>query len=340
MMVTYLLRSPGTGYSIEELFGSIQREIDQQSSLSTTRIQLPYISRGWWSVFQNLRFVRTISGTVFHVTGDVHYAALALPASQTVLTIHDCSALENNRKRPWRYAVFWLFWYYLPIRRAHVVTTVSEKIRQELIQHVGQVAQKTVVVANGYDPIFASWPAHFHKAQPVLLQIGTSPNKNLPRLIAAIADLVCTLVIVGPLTAELTQALQQYRIHYRNYVDLNRTEIIQLYEACDIVTFVSTYEGFGMPILEANAIGRAVITSDITPMCTIAAGSALLVDPTDTNAIRQGILRLIQDDVYRETLLEAGRRNAQRYTIAASASQYAALYRGIASHLPSSEQVA
>ncbi|QMW01447.1 glycosyltransferase family 4 protein [Spirosoma foliorum] len=340
MMVTYLLRSPGTGHSIEELFGSIQREIDQQSSLQTTRIQLPYVSRGWWSVFQNLRFVRTISGTVFHITGDVHYAALALPASQTVLTIHDCNALEKNRKRPWRYAVFWLFWYYLPILRAHVVTTVSEKTRQELLRHVGRLAQKVVVVANGYDPVFAYRPARFHKAQPVLLQIGTSPNKNLPRLIAAIADLACTLVIVGPLTAELMRALQQYRIHYRNYVDLNRAEVIQLYESCDIVTFVSTYEGFGMPILEANAIGRAVITSNITPMCTIAAGSALLVDPTDTNAVRQGILRLIQDDVYRQALLEAGLRNAQRYMIAASASQYAALYREIASHLPLSEQVA
>jgi glycosyltransferase involved in cell wall biosynthesis len=339
MIVTYIFRSMGTGHSIDELFNSIQRELDQQPGLLTTQIQLPYVSRGWWSVWQNLRYLRALSATVFHITGDVHYAVLALPASRTVLTIHDCIALEKNRNHPLRYALFWLLWYYLPIRRAGIVTAVSEKTRHELITHVGQLAKKVVVVANGYDSAFVYQSAVFRKQNPVLLQVGTAPNKNLLRLITAIGGITCTLIIVGPLTNELIRELQRYQINYQHYVNLSRAKVIQLYESCDIVTFISTYEGFGMPILEANAVGRVVITSDLEPMRTIAADAAHFVNPTDVAAIRQGILRLIQDDSYCQSLIEAGRKNAQGYTVAATTAQYMALYQEIAGIHASSEQI-
>lgn len=330
MIITYLFRCLGTGHSIEELFTGIQHEVNRQPAMLATRMQLPYISSGWRSIWRNLRFLRAASGTVFHVTGDVHYAVLALPASRTVLTIHDCIALETNRNRPLRYAFFWLIWYYLPMRRAAVVTVVSEKTRQELAFHVGRVAKKTVVIANGYDPAFVYRPAPGKKNHPVLLQLGTAPNKNLLRLIAAIEGLVCTLILVGPLSDELIHELKKSQIEYRSYVDLSREKIIQLYEACDIVTFVSTYEGFGMPILEANAVGRVVITADREPMRTVASDAAHFVDPEDVLAIRQGILRLVEDDAYCQSLREAGRKNAQRYTVSVAAARYAAIYQKLA----------
>ena len=330
MTITHLFRHPGTGHSIEALFDSIQREVGQQTGIRTNRACLPHISRGWRSVWQNIQFVRGLSADIFHITGDIHYAALALPGSQTVLTIHDCSTLVKNRNRPLRYAFFWLFWYYLPIRRARVVTVVSEKTREELIQCVGRIARKAVVVANGYDPAFTYQPADFQASHPVVLQVGTAPNKNLSRLIMALEGIPCTLLLIGPLSDTIQNELEQHRIDHRQFADLSRAEVIQRYADCDLVTFVSTYEGFGMPILEANAIGRVVISSAIEPLCDLASDSAHLVDPLDANAIRQGILRLISDGVYRRTLLEAGRLNAQRYTAAATASRFMALYEEIA----------
>lgn len=330
MIIAYLFRSLGTGHSIEELFGSLQRKVDRHPDIQTTRIYLPYVSRGWQSIKRNLRFLRSASATIFHITGDIHYAALALPESKTVLTIHDCILLERNRNRPLRYTFFWLFWYYLPIRRAAVVTVISEKTRHELMQYVGPVAKKAIVIANGYDPAFVYRPATFQKNHPVLLQLGTAPHKNLPRLIAAIEGIACTLILVGPLTDSITHELHQRQITYKNYVDLSRAEIIQLYETCDIVTCVSTYEGFGMPILEANAVGRVVITSYLEPMRTVASDAAHCVNPTDVTAIRQGILLLIQNDAYRQSLIDAGRRNAQRYTMTVAALRYEAIYQQLA----------
>ena len=345
--ITYLFRSPGTGHSIEELFGSVRRGMARQSVHRTNVVCLPRVSRGLSSVWRNLRFVaRQLWPGLVHVTGDVHYAVLALPASRTVLTIHDCITLDANRNRPLRYALFWLLWFYLPIRRAAVVTAVSEKTRQDLLRYVGRIAEKVVVIPNGCDPVFVEssgldrsgldWPGldgsgldrsrSFRSAQPVLLQIGTAPHKNLPRLTEALDGLACLLVIVGPLSQEMVADLVKRRITYRNYVNLSRAQVMQLYIDCDIVTFVSTYEGFGMPVLEANAVGRVVITSDLPPMRDVAGGAAHLTDPTDAAAIRRGILRLIHDDAYRQHLIDAGYRNAQRYSMATMAAQYRALY--------------
>lgn len=335
MTVTYLFRSPGTGHSLEELFGGIQREIARQPGWPTQAVFLPHLSRGLRSVGQNLLFVaRQLWPGLVHVTGDAHYAVLALPASRTVLTIHDCITLETNRNRPLRYALFWLLWFYLPIRRAAVVTVISEKTRQDLLRRVGRVAQKVVVVPNGYDPVFVRHSQPFDTQTPTLLHIGTAPHKNLSRLTEALGGLVCTLVIVGRLTQQAVADLSNRRIAYHNYVNLSRAEVVQLYADCDIVLFVSTYEGFGMPILEAHAVGRAVITSDQSPMRDVAGGAAHLVDPTDVAAIRQGILRLIHDDAYRQGLIDAGYRNAQRYTLATVVAQYAALYEKLSRNEP------
>ncbi|AUD05546.1 glycosyltransferase family 4 protein [Spirosoma pollinicola] len=325
MTILYLFRSSGTGHSIEHLFDTIRCEIEE-AGIQTKAVRLPHISRGVRTVWQNLRFVKQLTASVFHITGDVHYLALALPASRTVLTIHDCSLLKNNRHRPLRYAIFWLFWYYLPIRRAGVVTAVSGKTRQELLRYVGPIAHKVKVVPNACDPTLMASPGVFYHAKPILLQIGTAPHKNLPSLIAAIEGISCTLVIVGPLTKEIRAELHQRQIDFRQYVDLSREAIVQLYTACDIVTFVSTYEGFGMPILEANAIGRAIITSDVSPMREVAAEAALLVNPTNIPAIRAGISRLIHDDIYRQHLIEEGLRNAQCYTVELAAHRYQSLY--------------
>lgn len=339
MTVTYLFRSPGTGHSIEALFSSLRYEVDRQRDVTIQAICLPHISRGLRSVWRNLRFVAALKSDVVHITGDVHYAVLVLPPSRVVLTIHDCITLKNSRNRPLRWVFFWLFWYYLPIRRAAVVTAVSEKTRQELIQYVGPVAEKVIVIPNCYDPAFVYQPTPMRKQRPIILQIGTAPHKNGSTLLAAIEGIDCILVIVGSLSKTTSDELRHRRVTYQNHVNLRRDEIIQLYIDCDIVTFVSTYEGFGMPILEANAIGRPVITSNRSPMREVAAGAAHIVDPADIAAIRQGILRLIHDAPYRQTLLEAGRKNAQRFTSATIADQYVALYGQLRQHQPLAESV-
>ncbi len=208
------------------------------------------------------------------------------------------------------------------------MTAVSEKTRRDLRRYVGTLADKIVVIPNGYDPAFVYNPQPFDTVNPTLLHIGTALHKNLNRLLDAIEGLSCRLLIVGELSALEIDKLARCQIDYENHVTISRSQMVHLYNRCDIVTFVSLYEGFGMPIIEAQAVGRPVVTSQRLPMTDVGgAGGACYVDPTDVAAIRAGILRVWQDGPYRDQLTQTGRLNAQRYTVDRIAALYAALYQ-------------
>jgi glycosyltransferase involved in cell wall biosynthesis len=90
---------------------------------------------------------------------------------------------------------------------------------------------------------------------------------------------------------------------------------------------VSTYEGFGMPILEANAVGRPVITSNILSMPEVAGNAAHVVNPYKTLEIRNGILKIIQDKEYRNILIQNGINNAKKYNNQNIANEYLKIYK-------------
>jgi glycosyltransferase involved in cell wall biosynthesis len=113
---------------------------------------------------------------------------------------------------------------------------------------------------------------------------------------------------------------------------LSEQEVIQKYIACDILVFVSFFEGFGLPIIEANAVERVVVTSNISSMPEIAGDAACLVDPYDIPSIRNGIIKVIENDSFREKLIENGRKNKARFTAEHIASQYYHLYKQLLVH--------
>ena len=80
------------------------------------------------------------------------------------------------------------------------------------------------------------------------------------------------------------------------------------------VLYPSLYEGFGFPVLEAQACGTAVLTATTSSLPEVAGDTALLVDPLDTAAITQGIQRLVQDEAYRQELVQRGFENVRRFS--------------------------
>ena len=101
------------------------------------------------------------------------------------------------------------------------------------------------------------------------------------------------------------------------------------YQLADIIVLPSTYEGFGMPILEAQAVGRPVLTSNISSMPEVAGDAACLVNPYDVNEIRAGINKIISDDNYRESLIQKGFENIKRYNPERIATDYYELYQRV-----------
>lgn len=320
VVLIYRKRREGA-YSIEELFRTIAGELAKQVEL------VEFVADSRWKIFQDIWRLNRLGADIYHITGDVNYFALLLPRNKTVLTVHDTGHYVNTLKgmKRWLYKWLWLVW---PIRRAGKVTAISESTRASINSDLG-VRKGVSVLANCYGTAFHSMPRHFNEEVPLVLQVGTQPHKNLIGLIEALEGLPCRLSIIGRLGIEQIEQLGQAKITYESHVNLSHKEVFEQYVAADLVCFASLYEGFGVPIIEANAVGRPLITSNIEPLRSIAQNAACLVEPKDPHAIKQAIRRIINDRAYRECLVQNGFRNAERYAPAVVAASYLDVYRSL-----------
>lgn len=324
--VTHFLRRQEPGaHSVERLFEDVRTHLpgDIGVNLCTSR----FFSRGLFRRLYDILRARHYQGDVNHVTGDVHFLTYLLDRRRTILTILDCVMLERlNGIKRW---LLWLLWYWLPEKRCAVITVISEATRQQVLQHLHCDPEKVRVIHCNVSEEFQPAPKPFNSTRPRLLQIGTNPNKNLERVAAALAGLDCELTIIGRLSVGQMDELNRHHVSYENLVDLFRQELVEQYQRCDMVVFASTYEGFGLPIVEANAVGRPVLTSNLWSMPEVAGEAACLVDPFDVDNLRAGICRVMQDSDYRDQLVQSGFENVKRFQIETIAAQYAKLYKSV-----------
>ena len=326
MYVSYFFRKRRkNAYSIEHIFEGLSAQIKKEGKIGVRKIEVSSIR----DLFTNIFEARAAQSEVNHITGDIYYVMLGLNKKSTVLTIHDCVFRTQFSKWSLKYWIINWFWYQLPVRRSNVITTISEKTKKEVVELTGVNADKIHIIPNFYDPRFQFVPKEFKKDCPRILQIGTKGNKNLPRIIEALKDISCVLDIVGPLDETARRLLKANNIKYSSGSNITFDELKKKYEEADIVLFISIYEGFGMPIIEANVVGRPLITSNLSPMNEIAADAAMKVNPYDVLEIKLAVMQLIADAQLREKLVRNGLMNAERYNVNTIANKYSSLYESI-----------
>ena len=326
MHITYFHRLPQDfHFSIEKLFNTIRESLPH--GLTWTIQVCPYNSTGLINRIKNIKFANKNKGILNHITGDVHYIALGLPKNRTINTYHDFTFLKTNNFLKRAFLMF--FWVQLPVKRSAIITVISNTTKEELIKLTNCAEKKIRVIPNIISSAFNYSPRIFNSNVPEILQIGTTPNKNIERLCEALSDVRCRLHIVGKLSKGQLKSLDYYKIDYVNYVQIPEQELIQLYKTTDMLTFCSINEGFGMPILEAQATGRPVVTSNLSSMPEVAGDAACLVNPFDVESIRSGILKIANDSIYREDLIKKGLENVKRFNAKEVASMYNAIYSEI-----------
>lgn len=326
--VLLLMRKESRGYySIERLFECLEPFLSDSFQIRIVRV--PCQSSGFLRCARNLVFTARQRADIIHVTGDIHYCALAIRRSRCVLTIHDFCLLD--RMAGVRRRMFSMLWYSLPLRWARYVSVISEQTGRQLKFNFPRAADKTVVIPNCVDRAFSLQHGVNRKdtAEPCVLQVGTAMNKNLERVAAALSGLPVRLRIIGILSNEQRFLLQSLDLKWTSAEGLSGEEIIKVYRDSDVLIFASTYEGFGLPIVEAQAIGLPVITSNISPMTDVAGDAALFVDPYNEQEIRSALEQLLRFPDLARRLSVQGRRNAERFDARTAAGRYADIYRRI-----------
>jgi glycosyltransferase involved in cell wall biosynthesis len=328
-MITYFFRPLSQNVSIERVFNTVSANLPE--GYSCEYVILPnYLGEtkgfiGLIKAFFKVReFCKNNAGEINHITGDIHYCALFLPYSTTVLTIHDTVSLENLKGLKRRF--IWLFWYYLPLMSAKNITCISPFTAQKLIKLFPWAKSKITIIPNPIGLEFKFKPKLFNKNNPIILHMGTRNNKNLDLVIQSLKGIKCHLRIIGKLTKLQLNLLLKNDIIYSNEEFISHDQVVKEYENCDIVSFPSIYEGFGLPIIEGQITGRVVLTSNISPMNDVAGEGAFLVNPSSIESINNGFTRLISDDVLRQIILEKAQKNVVKYLPAKAVDQYCQIY--------------
>jgi len=263
-----------------------------------------------------------------------------LNVPRQVVTIHDTLAFDHPEWLNRRFAQ-WYRWLTprLAKRAAHIIA-VSAFTKQQIQHHCGISADKITVIPNGVDAAFCPQsPAMMdtmHQALQLpsrryLLSVGAlQPRKNLLNLLRAWQQLLPSLdddlwlVLTGGAGAAhvfATENLGQLppRVHFTGYVD--DTLLPALYTGAHGFAFLSHYEGFGLPPLEAMACGTPVLVSNSSALPESVGDAALLADPNHIDDISQQLHTLIHANDQRQDLRQRGLHHASQFTWSHAAAQ-------------------
>jgi glycosyltransferase involved in cell wall biosynthesis len=325
MHICYIQRHPATSYfSIERICLTLANQIGKKAEVSFCT--LPFNSTVFGAPC-NLAFLPKWDDTIYHIIGDVHYAALALPRERTVITYHDAVLL--HRLTGLKRHILLEYSYREPIRRAAAITTISRFSLGELERECGGLPRPVSVIHNPVDPIFLRAERKLNGGRPKILQVGSNPHKNVDMVIRALAGMDCELQVVGQPRKELEELAFRERVALLWHTGVSNSELVSLYERAALVTFASSYEGFGLPIIEAQAVGCPVITSTCCSLPEVAGDGALLVKPGNVEDLRLAVKKLLDDPELCVQLTERGKQNVLRFTPAQIADEYMAIYESV-----------
>lgn len=295
-----------------------------------------------WEQLVQGRALRGVGADLAH--GPVFVGPLVAPCP-VVVTVHDLSFLRYpSLFRPANRFYLRLFTRF-SVRRARRVIAVSAHTAEETVRLLGVAREKIRVVYHGVDPIFrplaaeevAAFRARRGLPDCFVLFVGTlEPRKNLVRLIEAFArsgaDAETVLVLAGArgwyddeIFATVERLGLSSRVHFPGYVP--NDELPFWYNAARAFAYPSLYEGFGLPVLEAQSCGTPVLTSSISALPEAAGDGALMVDPYDVEATAEGLHRLLTDETLRGVLRQRGLEHAARFSWPRTAAETVAVYQ-------------
>ena len=328
--VLFVFRKPNRGnYSIERVYHTIFNRLKSKTDTGFDYKKMTLKHNYDFFCFLNCFLASLFAKKyVIHITGGCNYMVMAFPLKKRILTIHDL--YHYRRFKGIKGAIYNLFYYKFPIIFSHKIVAVSGNTKKELIQNFKNIEKKVVVIKN---PLvipkekISKRERFFSEDQTMhILQIGDKPLKNYERLIEATKDLNVFYHFVHSQTKTIQLLIKQHGIENRSvvYSNLSDEQLYQLYNRVDVLFFASEAEGFGLPLIEAQAFEVQVITSNFPPMNEVG-NDAVIVDPFSIEAIKRGFLKLY-DIKLLKTKKGQGLKNVKQSTNENTIKSYYELY--------------
>lgn len=264
----------------------------------------------------------------------VQYTAPPFAPCPYVVSMHDIVAVRFPDSMPFRDRHRLRLLTPRTLHKAHRIFVLTNALRDEIADHYNishdrfdlvQPAPEENFVPIENEETLRKVRQKYNLPENYLLYLGLiQPRKNLVRLARAFAQLKehgydHKLVIGGKrawlyddMIAEIDALNLGDHIHFTGYID--HEDLPALYTAADLFTYLSLYEGFGIPILEAMACGCPVLASTDPALKEVAQGAAHHVDPLDQDAITQALLKLLADTNLRDNLRKKGLQRAAHFT--------------------------
>ncbi len=312
----------------------------------------PVFSYPYWEQLYLPKIAKEAHLDLLHCTSNT---APVFYKSPMVLTLHDIIYLENVSFAGNTYQNFGNLYrkFIVPkvIRQCDQIITVSEFEKSHMVRTLGLPEEKVQVVYNAMNKSFQiiqdqailsiviqkyALPDQF-----ILFFGNTAPKKNTHRVLEAYAR-YC-LDHDNPLPLVITDCTQEYIEQLFKKLPLKEKskiwqyiqvldhipfhELPSFYNLATLFLYPSLRESFGMPIIEAMACGTPVITSNTSSMPEVAGGAALLVSPEKVEDIKEGIERVLQDEVLRQKMIAKGLARATEFSWEKTAQQVLQIYK-------------
>ncbi len=294
-----------------------------------------------WEQLAQPGLLRRIGADLVH--GPVFVGPLLAPCP-AIVTIHDLSFIRFPEMFRPANRLYLTALTRLSARRARRLIAVSEHAAAESARLLGVSRERIDVIYHGVDPVFRPLPddevAAFRQRRGLperfVFFVGTlEPRKNLVRLVEAFArvhDTQVGLMLAGgkgwlydELFARVETLGLSKRVIFPGYV--MSEELPLWYNAATILAYPSVYEGFGLPVLEAQACGTPVLTSNVSSLPEAAGDAALMVAPYNVEALAAGLNHLLTSESLRGDLRERGIAHARKFSWSRAAQETARVYR-------------
>ncbi|HEX5423399.1 MAG TPA: glycosyltransferase family 1 protein [Candidatus Acidoferrales bacterium] len=238
-----------------------------------------------------------------------------------VFTIHDLNHIDRPENSTPLKSIYYATILKRACHRAAHILTVSEFSRHRIIDWAGVQPDKVVNIGGGVSSQFSPDVAPYELPYPYLLCVSNRKgHKNELQTLQSFAraklDPAVTLVFTGEPTEALVSAMGRFQISHRvHFVGrITDKDLPSLYRGAQALVFVSLYEGFGLPVLEAMACGTPVVTSKSSALPEVAGDAALLVDPESPEEIAEALERVMLDESLRGVLRERGISRAHQFS--------------------------